>query len=298
MNPEQIQRTYADLAERYHRQGLPRQRDWLLILAADTAQTAGQHGEADRLLADLVRLSPDHFLTPFGSFAEAVCSPDVQAYLGKLRRTYPTAKAAELLGAGQGREPVEFVTEAAPQETLPPRRTAPLQSMPTAGKGQAPATEDPAGDVAHPNRGHTAAPAPSEPAPAVTGLAGAAELADVPAGIPPGVPTLEAESDKHDGEEVIAEVSAGRTPGGTAAADVADEPAEFEELIEITEAVEDDTPAALGEPAPALDQPDEVVLAEEAPAEDPGSKPAPPASPPPASKVPGVLRWLFRRRRE
>ncbi|HYT91792.1 MAG TPA: hypothetical protein VEL76_23965, partial [Gemmataceae bacterium] len=105
MSPEHIQRIYGDLAEMYDRQGQLRQRDWFLVLAADAALTAGKTNESDRLLARLLSLNPHHFLKPFGSFAEALRSPDVQGYVGNLRRNYPPAKAAELLGAEQGKNP-------------------------------------------------------------------------------------------------------------------------------------------------------------------------------------------------
>src|SRR5262245_20075881 len=99
MTPDQPQRTYTDLADLYDRQGQLRQRDWFLVLAADTAQAAGQPAEADRLLGRLLGLNPHHFLKPFRSFAEALQSPDVLGYVANLRRNYPPERAADLLHA-------------------------------------------------------------------------------------------------------------------------------------------------------------------------------------------------------
>ena len=69
MTPDQILRTYADLAELYDRQGQPKHRDWFLVLAADAAVSAQQPAEADQLLGRLLSVNPHHFLRPFGSFA-------------------------------------------------------------------------------------------------------------------------------------------------------------------------------------------------------------------------------------
>src|SRR5262245_38281253 len=99
MTPDQLMRTYADLAELYDRQGQPKHRDWFLVLAADAALSAGQPAEADRLLGRLLSANPHHFLKPFGSFAEALRSPDVQGYVANLKRNYPPARAQQLLEA-------------------------------------------------------------------------------------------------------------------------------------------------------------------------------------------------------
>jgi hypothetical protein len=133
MTPDQIQRTYADLAELYDRQGQLRQRDWFLVLAADAAQSADRPGEADRLLGRLLSLNPHHFLKPFSTFAEALRSPDVQGYVTNLRRNYPPAKAAELLGEGKGKaqeeqRPDDGTLMPASRSAVPP---APLARKPT-----------------------------------------------------------------------------------------------------------------------------------------------------------------------
>ena len=123
MTPDQIQRTYADLAELYERQGQPKHRDWFLVLAADAALSANQPAEADRLLGRLLSVNPHHFLKPFGSFAEALRSPDVQGYVGNLKRTYPPPKAEQLLHAEQKK-----AGGADPEE--PPRRPAQMPIVP------------------------------------------------------------------------------------------------------------------------------------------------------------------------
>jgi hypothetical protein len=71
-------------------------RDQFLVLAADAAHGAGRDNEAERLRAHLLRLNPHHMLRPFGSFAEALCSPDVQSYVNELRRTYPPQAAQKM----------------------------------------------------------------------------------------------------------------------------------------------------------------------------------------------------------
>jgi hypothetical protein len=72
-------------------------RDRFLLLAADTAMSAGQPDEAERLRLRLLEHSPHHMLRPFASFAEALGSPDVQGYISDLRQTYPPETAGQLL---------------------------------------------------------------------------------------------------------------------------------------------------------------------------------------------------------
>lgn len=93
-----MQQTYEQLAERYERQQEPRQRDNLLVLAADAAFNGGQATEAERLRRRLLELNPHHLLRPFASFAEAVQSPDVRDLLADLRRQYPPEYVKRLLG--------------------------------------------------------------------------------------------------------------------------------------------------------------------------------------------------------
>lgn len=93
-----MQQTYEQLAERYERQQEPRQRDNLLVLAADAAFNGGQAAEAERLLRRLLELNPHHLLRPFASFAEALQSPDVRDLLADLRRQYPPEYVERLLG--------------------------------------------------------------------------------------------------------------------------------------------------------------------------------------------------------
>ncbi len=124
MTPEQILRTYADLAELYERQGQPKHRDWFLVLAADAALSAQQPAEADRLLGRLLTVNPHHFLRPFASFGEALRSPDVQGYVGNLKRNYPPDKAHELLQTEQRKRGGES------REDPPHRPVAPPLAQP------------------------------------------------------------------------------------------------------------------------------------------------------------------------
>jgi hypothetical protein len=98
-----MQQTYEQLAERYERQQEPRQRDNLLVLAADAAFNAGQAAEAERLRRRLLELNPHHLLRPFASFAEAFQSPDVRDLLADLRRQYPPEYVQRLLGKSEAK---------------------------------------------------------------------------------------------------------------------------------------------------------------------------------------------------
>ncbi len=132
MSPEQILRTYADLADLYDRQNQPKQRDWFLVLAADAALSAGLPAEADRLLGRLLSLNPHHLLRPFASFAEALRSPDVEGYVGSLRRSYPPARAEQILQAEQNRvvagEPPTLAEEAPRPAPRPAAVSVPAQA--------------------------------------------------------------------------------------------------------------------------------------------------------------------------
>src|SRR3954468_6817059 len=90
-------RIYEELANQYSRDGLVKLRDWFLVLAADAAQTAGRPDEDERLRQRLLHHNPHHLLRPFGSFAEALRSPDVLGYVKELRRTYPPQTSQDLL---------------------------------------------------------------------------------------------------------------------------------------------------------------------------------------------------------
>jgi hypothetical protein len=120
-----MQQTYEQLAERYERQQEPRQRDNLLVLAADAAFNAGLAAEAERLRRRLLELNPHHLLRPFASFAEAVQSDDFRDLLADLRRQYPPEYVERLLGKVE-RHPAPVVPAASgngPRAPAPaPRR--------------------------------------------------------------------------------------------------------------------------------------------------------------------------------
>src|SRR3954454_21336692 len=124
-NAEQTRRVYEQLADWYDHDGQPKLRDWFLVLAADTAQTAGQADEGERLRGRLLQRNPHHLLRPFASFAEALRSPDVQGYVADLRRTYPPAAAEQLLRTQQGQESAAAPPrEPAAPPARPPERPA------------------------------------------------------------------------------------------------------------------------------------------------------------------------------
>jgi hypothetical protein len=93
--PDNLVVIYKELADAYERQNQPQMRDRFLVLAADAALSAGRRVESDLLLARLLRSNPHHMLRPYKSLAEATASPDVQKYVGELRKTYPPEKAEQ-----------------------------------------------------------------------------------------------------------------------------------------------------------------------------------------------------------
>jgi hypothetical protein len=96
-NAEQTVRVYEQLAEWYEGQGQPKLRDWFLVLAADTAQSAGRADVAEQFRGRLLQRNPHHLLRPFVSFAEALQSADIKGYVADLRVTYPPDVARDLL---------------------------------------------------------------------------------------------------------------------------------------------------------------------------------------------------------
>jgi len=94
---DQMMQLYRELAEIYDRQGQAQMRDRFLVLAADTAFSAGKTAEAERLRIQLLRFNPHHLLKPYDSFAEAIRSTDVENYISALRRSHPYEKAEHLL---------------------------------------------------------------------------------------------------------------------------------------------------------------------------------------------------------
>jgi hypothetical protein len=119
---------YEELATWYDRQGQAKLRDWFLVLAADTALALGQVGLAERLRQRLLHVNPHHLLRPFGSFAEALQSPDVQGYVADLRRNYPLETAEQLLHATPKKPPAAveepelkvYRGQATPVDSTPP----------------------------------------------------------------------------------------------------------------------------------------------------------------------------------
>jgi hypothetical protein len=88
---------YRELADIYDRQGQAQMRDRFLVLAADTAYSAGQTQEAERLRERLLQLNPHHLLKPYDSYAEALKSPDIENYLTALRRSHPYERTEHML---------------------------------------------------------------------------------------------------------------------------------------------------------------------------------------------------------
>jgi hypothetical protein len=123
--PEIMQRMYEALANRFAKQGEPRQRDHFLVLAADAALAGGRPDEAERLRQQLLRFNPHHLLRPYASMAEAMQSSDVKDYVGDLRLQWPAEQAEKLLG---GTIPDE----------LPPAPPPPPKLMQTQAQGPAP----------------------------------------------------------------------------------------------------------------------------------------------------------------
>lgn len=98
MDPrENLLRIYRELADWYERQHQPQMRDRFLVLAADAALTAGRPDEAERLRLRLLKVNPHHMLKPFGSYAQALKTPDVLTYVKDLRVNYPANVAEDLL---------------------------------------------------------------------------------------------------------------------------------------------------------------------------------------------------------
>lgn len=88
---------YADLAKACHDKGRFQERDRFLILAADSAWSAGAIEQAEQFRSRILEYNPNHLLKPYPSFDEALKSPDIQAYVQQLRRGYPRERAVEML---------------------------------------------------------------------------------------------------------------------------------------------------------------------------------------------------------
>src|SRR5437016_5428906 len=114
-------RTYQGLAAYYEHQGQAHLRDRFLVLAADAALSAGQADAAERTRAQLLQQNPHHLLKPYASLAEAMKSPDVQSYVGDLRRSYAPDAAAHLLETLRSEDAGDPTAAAEP---VPPREEA------------------------------------------------------------------------------------------------------------------------------------------------------------------------------
>lgn len=88
---------YQELAEKYHAKGKYPERDRFLILAADAAWNGGQPDAAEGYRRRILEYNPNHLLRPYPSFADALKSPDILAYVQQLRRGYPRDRALELM---------------------------------------------------------------------------------------------------------------------------------------------------------------------------------------------------------
>jgi hypothetical protein len=87
---------YEALAEKYHAKGKFPERDRFLILAADAAWNAGQPDAAEKFRQRILEFNPNHLLRPYPTFADALKSADILAYVQQLRRGYPRERALEL----------------------------------------------------------------------------------------------------------------------------------------------------------------------------------------------------------
>jgi len=158
-NPETLLRVYEELASRFTRQNEPRFRDHCLVLAADAALSAQRPQDAERLRQRLLQHNPHHLLRPFASMTEAMQAPDVQEYIGDLRRQWPP-EFVQKLYLGSRDEPLP--TE--PPPAAPAAPPAPVMPQPPISRPDLPVvrrTEPAAKDAT------AAAPPPREAAPAV-----------------------------------------------------------------------------------------------------------------------------------
>ncbi|HEY7425582.1 MAG TPA: hypothetical protein VH682_15225 [Gemmataceae bacterium] len=141
---------YKELADWYERQGQAAMRDRFLILAAEAAFSAGKADEAERLRQRLLQGNPHHMLKPFGSFAQALQSSNVQIYVHDLQVNYPPETAENLLqNLRSGTDSTTAVPQTAPLIEIRDEPTLPL-----GGAGEAlkvyPLREEPASPATPP----------------------------------------------------------------------------------------------------------------------------------------------------
>ena len=143
-NPEQTIHVYVQLAEAYHGKNRYQERDRFLILAADTAWTAGRTDEAEQLRKKILTNNPSRLLRPYNSFGEALNSPDIMTYIQQLRRGYPVDRATELLrglesGTGRStRSEEDFSIPIDPSTKVKPAPKPVINSWPDVAAAQQP----------------------------------------------------------------------------------------------------------------------------------------------------------------
>lgn len=159
---ENFATVYAELAKYCHDTGRFQERDRFLILAADSAWSAGDIDQAEKFRSRILDYNPNHLLKPYPSFDEALKSPDIKAYVQQLRRGYPQERAAAMLKefVGDRREAIEETVKAnSPIFNLAPPRF----DLPAKGEAPPPAVRPKA---AEPKGSTKAVPSqtPSKPA--------------------------------------------------------------------------------------------------------------------------------------
>jgi hypothetical protein len=93
----ELRTLYQDLADGYAGRGQPQFRDRFLVLAAAAALEGGEPIAAERLRQRLLAVNPHHLLKPYATFTQAMQVPDVQEYIGELRKDYPPIVARGML---------------------------------------------------------------------------------------------------------------------------------------------------------------------------------------------------------
>ena len=136
-DPGALQQVYADLADRFARQGQLRNRDHCLVLAAAAALAAGRADEAERLRQRLLHANPYHLLRPDASLQEALQIKDIREYVEDLRRQWPPDAARkvhslpDLPAPGTRVEPPPVFKAA---DTHAPRKSQVDAAQPVGGK--------------------------------------------------------------------------------------------------------------------------------------------------------------------
>jgi hypothetical protein len=190
--PDNLVVIYKELADAHERQGQPQMRDRYLVLAADAALSAGSPAEADLLLGRLLRSNPHHMLRPFATFSQAMASPDIQNYVGELRRTHPPAQAETEFDALRTARGTQGATQQMPTSS-PPAPAGNRENGSAAESDREPLKVYRVRDVAEPPTAPTVprAPSPAAPRPAAAPPKAPPRPArswSLPAGLPTSVP--------------------------------------------------------------------------------------------------------------